>query len=260
VKITTGMSLLSGKVPKERERKAARVTPSVYQLLPSFRRAAVRGDGKTADLLKAENMQQSVVNSLAEFVAVYSRIPEDDEDAQMARAKEVLNDLLKRARSHRNRVKKFRLSDAGLAPETWLPIIGVGAPTRLQVTVEEESDGPRFKISDDQFTNRLSHAHPNSRETGDGTVPLLGALAPFLPEEQAVCVMPRDLGFLEIGDKALLIAAGLHGTLPGINLVQRLVVKHLKDRYRGQVWGRRVPGAAHWSPPIPGLKEEEKDY
>ncbi|MDH3440884.1 MAG: alpha/beta hydrolase, partial [Gammaproteobacteria bacterium] len=35
VKITTGMSLITGPEPKEREREAARVTPSLYQLFPS---------------------------------------------------------------------------------------------------------------------------------------------------------------------------------------------------------------------------------
>lgn len=254
VKITTGMSLLGGKVPRERERKAARTTPSVYQLFPTFPGAAVGEDGKKADLLKPENMQRSVVDSLVDFIAVYSRTPYDQ---RKARAEKVLNDLLKGARRHRNAIRKFKLADAGLEASCWLPIIGVGAPTRLQITVKEERAGPRYRISDDQFTNHLSKAHPDSRETGDGTVPLPGALAPFLPEEQGVCVMPQDLGFLEIKDHALLIAAGLHGTLPGINLVQRLVVKHLKPDFRGEVWGRRVPGATDWTPPIQGLREKE---
>jgi pimeloyl-ACP methyl ester carboxylesterase len=254
VKITTGMSLLSGKEPKERERKAARVTPSVYQLFPSFPGAAVTPDGRKVDLLKAENMQASVVKSLVEFITVYSRTLARDRKAQ---AQRTLEDLLKGARSHRNTVKRFDPAAAGLAPGAWLPIIGVGSHTRLQITVDQERDGPRYQISDDQFTNRLSHRHPDSRETGDGTVPLAGALAPFLKEEQGVCVMPQDLGWLEIRDRALLMAAGLHGILPTINLVQRLVVKHLKPDFRGEVWGRPVPGVDQWAPPIEGLKKKK---
>ena len=35
----------------------------------------------------------------------------------------------------------------------------------------------------------------------------------------------------------------LHGLFPCINLVRRLVTKHLNPRYRGRVWGRCLPGA-----------------
>ncbi len=50
--------------------------------------------------------------------------------------------------------------------------------------------------------------------------------------------------------------AGLHGVLPTLNLVQRLTVKHLKTDYRGEIWGRRVPGATNWNPPIEDLTDE----
>lgn len=35
---------------------------------------------------------------------------------------------------------------------------------------------------------------------------------------------------------------GLHGVLPAMNLVQRLVVKHLWNDSGGKVWGRPLPG------------------
>jgi len=52
---------------------------------------------------------------------------------------------------------------------------------------------------------------------------------------------------------------GLHGLLPRVNLVQRLVTRHLNPSYRGRVWGRRVPGSRTWKPPIAGLDEKVKE-
>lgn len=73
--------------------------------------------------------------------------------------------------------------------------------------------------------------------------PLPAAVPPFLPGSQPVCVMESDLSFLELRDRAMVAFAGFHGLLPAVNLVQRLVVRHLWPDYRGPVWGRRLPGA-----------------
>lgn len=254
VKITTGMSLLTGSAPHEREREAARVTPAVYQLFPSYLNAAVEAadDGATVhvDLLNPENMQASILDSLAEFVRMYSVKPKD----RRTRAQEILEELIAGARAHRERVTRIK-------PKVdWLAIVGVGQKTRVQMTVNRLRGKPRFEISDSQFVNELTRDTPASRRTGDGTVPLEGALPPFMRDTQPVCVIEQDLGFLELRDRMLVQFGGFHGLLPAVNLVQRLVVRHLYPKYRGPVWGRPVPGSDpdRWEPPIPGLTQ--RDY
>ena len=72
---------------------------------------------------------------------------------------------------------------------------------------------------------------------------------------QVVCVIPKDFGFSEIKDK-LLERTGFHSALPNMNLVQRLVVSHLKGEKYGEIWGRSPPdlGSKKWDPPIADLR------
>ena len=254
VKIATGMSLLTGSEPKERERESARVTPAIYQLFPSYPGAIVGADGRDINIYDPRNMQASVEDSLAEFVRLYSA----DTKAPQRRAKaaETLRNMLRWAFEHRQVVMKFRTAVAGITHSDWLAIIGVGQRTRLQLTVDRDRRGPRFVIDDDQFVSSLDGKQPDSRETGDGTVPMAGAIPPFLPATRPVCVVESDLGFFELRDRLLAEVGGFHGLLPRMNLVQRLVTKHLLPAYRGEVWGRRLPGTPTWNPPIDGLTEK----
>jgi len=255
VKITTGMSLLSGGEPKEREREAARATPAVYQLFPTYDKAAVFDNGKHVDLFNSSNMQQSILRSLTEYVRLYS--VDTPASQRVTKAKEILNSLLKIGKEHREKVNSFKPSHAKLTQDDWLAIIGVNSKTRIQMKVKNTTSGPWFVIEDDQFVDELEENN-KSRKTGDGTVPLQGAIPPFLSESKLVCVSPDDLGFFELRDKALVKIAGLHGILPAINLVQRLTIRHLRSSYRGKIWGRRLPGAKTWNPPIKNLREETK--
>jgi hypothetical protein len=122
--------------------------------------------------------------------------------------------------------------------------------------VTRDRRGPRFVIDEDQFVNELDAGRPDSQLTGDGTVALAGAMPPFLPATKPVCVIESDLGLFELRDRLLVEVGGFHGLLPRINLVQRLVTKHLLPSYRGDVWGRRLPGSPSWNPPIDGLAEK----
>ncbi|MEX2497043.1 MAG: hypothetical protein WD448_13190 [Woeseia sp.] len=253
VKIATGMTVLTGSEPKERERESARVTPALYQLFPGYPGATLARDGAEVNVLDPQNMQASVEDSLAEFVRLYSvstRAPERRE-----RAQQILRSLLEGARKHRETVMQFKPAAAAVPQANWLVIIGVGQRTRLQITVDRSRRGPRFVINEQQFVNELDADRPESRKTGDGTVPLPGALLPFLAETRPVCVTEEDLGFFELRDRLLAEVGGFHGLLPRVNLVQRLVTKHLMPSYRGDVWGRRLPGARRWNPPIDGLAE-----
>jgi pimeloyl-ACP methyl ester carboxylesterase len=255
VKIATGLSLLTGSEPRERERETARVTPALYQLFPSYEAAAVDRSGRDVDVYDPANMQASVIDSLAEFVRLYAV----DTKARDRRSKagQILADMLAWARAHRKTIMDFKPATASLTRSDWLVITGVGQRTRIEITLDRTRRGPRYVISDDQFVNELGPLDPRSLRTGDGTVPLAGALPPFLPAAKLVCVTEDDLSFFELRDRLLAEIGGMHGLLPRINLVQRLVTKHLSPAYRGEVWGRRVPGSGSWNPPIEGLPEKQ---
>ncbi|MGI9204492.1 MAG: lipase/acyltransferase domain-containing protein [Woeseiaceae bacterium] len=255
VKIATGMSLLTGPEPKEREREAARVTPSIYQLFPSYDGATIDPDGDAVNVFDSSNIQSSVVDSLTEFVRLYS-VSTRSGDRQ-ERAKKILEEMLGRAQRHRRNVEDLKLSSTGIKQADWLAIVGVGEKTRLQLTVARSRRGPWFVIEDEQFVNELDSDNPRSHRTGDGTVPLAGALPPFLSGNRLVCLTDKDLGRLELRDKFMAEIAGFHGLLPRVNVIQRLVTRHLQPNYRGTVWGRRLPGVRQWNPPIEGLPEKQ---
>jgi pimeloyl-ACP methyl ester carboxylesterase len=254
VKIATGMSLLTGPEPKEREREAARVTPALYQLFPSYSGATIDPEGNDVDMFDSANMQSSIVDSLTEFVRLYSVSTRSDD--RQKRAIEILEGMLGGARRHRRNVETLKLSDTGVRQADWLALLGVGEKTRVQLTVRQNRRGPWFVIDEEQFVNELRTGNVRSHRTGDGTVPLAGALPPFLPQSRLVCVSDSDLGTLELRDKFLVEVGGFHGLLPRVNVVQRLVTRHLNPAYRGTVWGRRLPGSGSWNPPIEGLEEK----
>lgn len=255
VKIATGMSLLAGAEPRERERETARVTPALYQLLPSFDAAVVDVAGSVIDIFDPQNMQPSIIRSLAEFVRLFSVATRSKDRDRKAR--DILADLLGAARRHRQTVVAFKPAHAGIRQADWLAILGVGQKTRLQMTVKQQGSGPRFVIDEDQYVNELNATHPTSLKTGDGTVPVAGAIPPFLPRSSLVCVTEDDLGLFELRDRLLVELGGFHGLLPRVNLVQRLISRHLQPKFGGEVWGRRLPGAKTWSPPIGKLRERQ---
>ena len=173
---------------------------------------------------------------------------------QRDRAAELLQEFLDKARAHRGTVTSLRLPAGGLESGNWLAIIGIGKPTRIQMTVGGLPQNPRFAINEDQYVDTWTD-DDSSRRTGDSTVPLAGAIPPFLDESQPVCVAPEDFGFFEAEDRLLMGVAGLHAALPSMNLVQRLVLKHFRPTFGGDFKGRRVPGATQWNPPIDSLRE-----
>lgn len=263
-KLLTGIGYLSGEQPKERERESARTFQSVYQLLPSFAGAATRAAGDAGaptdvDLYTLSSWQTSLIESMAEFVRLHAVDGEasNKTGANHQAASEILQRLLDGARAVSADVRQLgaHLTAAGLAPSDWLAVVGVGSATRLGVQVTAKNGAPWFIIDESEFKDEWSDDH-TSAMTGDGTVPLAGALAPFLPIESHVAVKPGDFGMFELADRALLGVAGFHAQVPNLNLAQRLVVKHLLPSFGGSVWGRRVPGTGAWAPPIAGLEEK----
>ena len=252
-KTTLGGGGFSPASSGSREREAARVTPSLYHLLPSY-----DGAVKPArlDVYLPENWQRSIMNTLAAFIVRNSVfLTETDPDKKQTEAVGLAMDLLKKildeAWAHRSGLEELTLPD----PKCWLAIIGVGAETRLDVKlVVDSEDGPLFTLPDE--TNEWKGSNGTER-TGDNTVPYRGARCAFIPPEQVVCLSPDDFGFLELGDK-LLSELGFHSALPNMNVAIRLTISHLLGRPQGEIWGRCSPeiNAKDWDPPIAGLERK----
>lgn len=235
-----GFSLSSG---GSREREAARVTPALYHLLPSYK-GAVRSDpGVPNDIFLPETWQPGIKQTLGTFIRRYGLTPgEADTQSEV-----LLKAMLDQAWKHRRRLERLELPDS----KRWLSIVGVNGKTRLGLTVHADDHGqPLFELEDpvDEWD------HGDKTRTGDNTVPYLAARCAFVPAEEIVCVTPGDFGFFEFRDK-LLTELGFHSAIPNMNLVQRLVTSHLLGRPQGKLGGHPSPEIepADWDPPVAGL-------
>jgi pimeloyl-ACP methyl ester carboxylesterase len=249
-KTATGLAALGASPGSSRDREAARVTPALYYLLPSFKGAVQAESGLIDDLFVAEAWQPGIVQTLASFIRMYGLGAADPQ----AQAAKLLKTMLDDAWRHRTRIEKLELSDS----KCWLTIAGVDETTRINMRIIKDPEGkPRFALADADVRNDWrSPDRTRAIYTGDNTVPYLGARAKFIPTEQVVCVTPDDFSFWEFKDR-LLGNTGLHSSLPNMNLVQRLVVSHFKGAIYGDVWGRPAPDLAPgttWDPPIQGLR------
>ncbi len=260
IKVLTGTSSIGGGEQNSREREAARITPALYHLLPDFDGAVVDEAGKPVDLHDAAAWQDGVVETLAEFIRLTAARPPKTSDRKQ-QAKELLQSMLDEAKAFRARVHGFDLASAGLDPSRWLCLVGVDAKTRVALTRKVVNGKPRFDLRDDDRTNEWAKEGRSVR-TGDGTVPYQGACPTFLSRKHLVCLRPDDLGYWELGDRALSMAAGFHGALPTLNLAQRLIVAHLKGATANDShWARPGPDVddvAEWDPPIRGLSRRLK--
>lgn len=252
-KTTTGIGGLGNSPGSSREREAARITPSLYYLLPSFKDAVRALDGMSDDLFLPKAWQPGNLDSLASFIRMYGL----DRTDPAGKAIKLLKSMLDAAWKHRTRIEKLMLKDS----KKWLSIVGVGETTRVGMEIIKDTNGdPRFILPDEDVQDDWNKSENQSDfiYTGDNTVPYLGARSSFIPTEQVVCVAPKDFGFWELKDR-LLETTGFHSTLPNMNLVQRLVISHFKDQVYGDTWGRPapdLPSATAWDPPIQNLRAE----
>jgi len=215
-KLSTGMGTLTGDAPRDRERESARTIPAIYQLLPSY--------AGLPNLFSKSAWQPSVLRTLKE----YCRVRQATVDGET-----LFGRLLKMASDFRTLTD--RTDPASVLPEGkdgWLPIVGLDAPTQVRFS----NAGTWFDFPGPE------NGGEQSEQTGDGTVPFLGACPAFLERERLVCVTPGDFSFWELKDRAMAKLAGFHGALPTVNLVQRLAVKFLAPSYSGDVEGRPAPG------------------
>jgi pimeloyl-ACP methyl ester carboxylesterase len=261
IKVATGTANLGTAAPSSREREAARVTPALYHLLPSFDGAVTTEDEQPLSIFEPANWQPSVVDSIAEYVRLHSVEP-GNAPAQRQKAQELFAEMLDGARTHRQRIDGFTLEGAGLEATDWLCIIGVNVETRVHLRVGERRGKPVFVLRGDRADGWISGEDAEARRrTGDGTVSFEGAQPQFLNLGNLVCLTPDDFGYWEVQDRLMAEAAGFHGILPNMNLVHRLIVRHFTgrpDRHEN-TWGWRAPGAETWDPPFKIPREKKLD-
>jgi len=283
LKIVTGTSGLDGGAPSSRERETARMTPSLYHLLPENRGSddiLILDDDASlpTSLFDAGLWQHGVVETLAEHIRLHGINPPRSKADRLARGRELLQEMLDQAERFRKRIRSFQLDKAGLAPDDWMAVVGIGSETRVGLEIEDlGAAGPFFKLSSLHRKNGYpmpelapgedgqSVVTADLFDTGDGTVPYWAAVPTFIDRNRLIAVATDDLGYWEILNRALEgPLTNLHGILPAMNRVIKLCARFL-DSDAGQrasahpgIQGRRAPDAldGDWMPPFVGLREE----
>jgi len=207
-----------------REREAARLTPSLYYLLPSFTRGVtVDPQLPHTDMFDPRLWQSSVVETIRESLRLRGS---GAQAPTQANAERVLADLLAQAKAHRAKVDGLQLAACGLQPKDWLCVIGIGDKTRVELRIDDSPAGPIFDLlSPGMISGDKIPARPAWR-TGDGTVPWEGAQPSFATAPPQV-VSRKDFRLLELREKLLDGATALHGILPNMDKIQSILVNHL---------------------------------
>jgi pimeloyl-ACP methyl ester carboxylesterase len=259
IKVVTGTAEIGEIESNPRDRFAARLTPALYHLLPDFPGAVSAEGDIPPDLFDEDAWQPSVFHSIAEAMQLYGRAPASTQAARLEDARGLLRSMLGEARRFRNTLEALDPARSGLEEDDWLCIVGVDETTRVRLPIRSEAGKPVFELRSADRLNLWDHRAEEERLlTGDGTVPLAGARAAFLPLEKVVCVRPRDFGYWELRDRILREVGGFHASLPTMNLVHRLAAAFLLDEPRRKGIGAwRPPGvsARDWAPPIRSLPD-----
>jgi len=251
IKIATGTANLGTAAPSSREREAARITPSLYHLLPTCEGIRTPPDIGN-DAFDPAIWQKSIVDTLREYIRLHGVSGQDT----AKQASELFSGLLQTAKAHRQRINDLNLNNAGLTPDEWLCIVGVDATTRVRLEVKMGTSGVYFNFSSSDRANNWNENVPDEQKmlTGDGTVPLKAAIPEFLELKNIVCLSPDDFGYWELLNKATVKLAGFHGLMSNMNVIHRLIVRHFTgrpDAYKN-TWGRSLPGIGEqqWEPPF----------
>jgi len=257
VKMATGTANIGGNVSGSREREAARLTPSLYHLLPSFDTGITHdpADRLPPSTFDPSLWQPSILETLVSYIERHGVDPGRTKSERQNQGEILFKALLDEAADHRGRVDQLKLDTKGFDPRKWLCVIGVGATTRVRMQVDTRHGKPVFHLTSGDRLNQWGQTDAEVRKlTGDGTVHFKGAVPKFLPYESLLCVSPEDFGYWERIDASLTKLAGFHGILPNMNMVHRLLVRYFTGRNdpRGNTWGRPAPGvlANDWNPPL----------
>ena len=169
LKVATGNADLGAGRSASREREVARLTPALYHLLPRYRGAVTAEEGLERDLFKPAAWQQSVVQTLAEYIRLHGVDKGLSRLRRLEKAEELFGRMLRGARAHRRRLERFDLSSSGLSPDDWLCIIGVGEKTRVRLRIHRSGSRPVFDLdSTDRVNGYVKPRTGTSRRRGCG--------------------------------------------------------------------------------------------
>jgi pimeloyl-ACP methyl ester carboxylesterase len=254
-RVATGLDRLGFERSPSRERESARITPALYHLVPHYEGAVVADDEGLTHLFEPGSWQSSVLMSVEQYVRLYSVVPNRPAEEIKRVAYELFANMLTEAWNYRQGVETLDLASTSLeSRDRWLCVAGVGEKTRVRTRIVTEADGHWFDL---EHPADVADNWPDgtaATETGDGTVPYLGAKPPFLETENLICVSRHDFVWTEIADRAIAQFGGLHGALPLMNLNHRLIASHFLGRNIGDLWGRVPPDMkGTWAPPLTGI-------
>jgi pimeloyl-ACP methyl ester carboxylesterase len=168
IKITTGTADLGVSAPSSREREAARMTPSLYYLLPDLPDSVTTQGSIPADLFDVAAWQPSIIDTIEEYVRLHGITPRKPRP----QAIELFEGFLKAAKDLRDKLKAFKLSDAGLTEQDWLCVIGVDSVTRVRLKIARRGSAPEFEFNSSDRANQWRDTNDTLRhQTGDSTVP-----------------------------------------------------------------------------------------
>ena len=177
--------------------------PALYQLLPWYNDALVDAQGHALDIYRAQNWQTTVVESIAEFIRLYTTLPEAQNNLATRRKKavQVLQGMLDEAQALHALLQNLDPKKAllGRGPGNhpgWLVLVGKDRSTRWQATLgpkEKNRRYVRFAAADPHVSvdPKVSRAQNIERLLlGDATVPLVSSV-PHWPTGSASCVCVR---------------------------------------------------------------------
>jgi len=188
VKMVTGTANIGGAQPSSREREAARVTPSLYHLLPDFDTGiALAPDigpdsGSHRSTFDPGLWQSSIIDTIAGYAARHGVDPGVSQTERGRQGTDLFARMLDTARGHRARMSSLRLFEREFDPRRWLCVIGAGCRTRVRMTVDTSNGDPVFRLTSEDREEGWNERDPEARMlTGDGTVHFKGAVPAFLP-------------------------------------------------------------------------------
>ena len=142
IKIATGTANLGPEDPHSREREAARLTSSLYYLLPTMQDALEIPDpALPKSLFDPSLWQASIIASVLTFVQQQVAAQTEQDAKQVLFMK-----FLQTAQEYCTRIDNFRLTKTNLKPEDWLCVAGVNSETRVRMKISNTTNGPLFDL------------------------------------------------------------------------------------------------------------------